>query len=84
MPRISVEIPVLPPFTTTLGVLTAMSPPRLLDTEIAAPTVPETSPVGSIVTDPIPYVVMSIPLAPTTLATFIATSASPSVAELPA
>ena len=84
VPRTAVEIPALPPVTTTLGVVTKMSPPRSLETEIAAPTVPETSPVGSIVTDPVPYVVTSIPLAPATLATLIATSALLSVPELPA
>ena len=83
VPRTAVEIPAFPPVTTTLGVVTKMSPPRSLDTEIAAPTVPKTSPVGSIVTDPVPYVVTSIPLAPATLATLIATSALLSVPELP-
>ena len=71
----AVDIPAVPPVTATLDVFTKMSPPRSLDTEIAGPTVPETSPEGSIVTVPVPNVLTSIPVAPVTLATLIATSA---------
>ena len=84
VPRMAVEIPAVPPVTATLDVFTKMSPPRSLDTETAAPTVPETSPVGSIVTDPVPNVLTSIPLAPVTLATSMATSALPVDPEEPA
>ena len=48
-----------------------MSPPNHVETEIAAPETPETSPLASMVTDPVPYVATRIPLVPATLATLM-------------
>ena len=73
VPETDVEIPASLPVTATLDVVMKISPPRCIKTEIPAPADPETAPVGSMVTDPVPCVVTSIPLVPATLATLTVT-----------
>ena len=73
--KLDAEIPASLPVTTTLDVCIEMSPPNHVETEIPAPADPETSPLESMVTDPVPYVATRIPLAPETLATLTVTLA---------
>ena len=76
MPNMAAEIPASLPVTVTLDVSMEMSPPRHDKTKAPSPADPDTSPVAFMSTDPVPYVLTSIPLAPATLATLTETLAS--------